>query len=168
MEKKTLILVVVVLGLGLALVSAAAYAGYFLGQKSVVGGSSIPPNVLPFKLLKAVNGVAFGKITAISGRILTLEEGGETAQIVISEAATVGKFVPPEPDENLPIKQSLKFDNLKIGDWAQVFVTIAQNKKMEGSDVTIMPAPLGPPPGSNNSPLPETSPIFSAKPVPEK
>jgi len=168
MEKKTLILVVVVLSLGLALISAAAYAGYLLGQKGAVGGSGISSNVLPFKLLKAVNGIAFGKITAITGRTLTLEDGDETAQIIINETATVGKFVPPEPGENLPIKQSLKFDNLKIGDWAQVFVTIAPDKKMEGTDVTIMTEPLGPPPGSNNSPLPETSPAFSAKPVPEK
>ncbi|MDP2926676.1 MAG: hypothetical protein Q8N65_00850 [bacterium] len=164
MEKKTLILVIVV---GLALISAAAYAGYFLGQKGAVGGSGVSSNVLPFKLLKAVNGVAFGKITAIAGRTLTLEEGGETAQIIISEAATVGKFVPPEPGENLPIKQSLKFDNLKIGDPVQVFVTITKDKEMEGTDVTIMPASFGPPPASI-SPLPETSPVFSAKPVPEK
>lgn len=166
MEKKTLILVVVVVGL--VFVSAAAYSGYLLGQKGVAGGAGISSGVLPFKLLKAVNGVAFGKITAIAGRTLTLEEGGETAQILINETATVGKFVPPEPGKNLPIKQNLKLDDLKIGNWAQVFVTIAKDKKMEGTDVTVMPAPLGPPPGSNNSPLPETSPIFSAKPVPEK
>ncbi len=168
MGRRALSLTVILVILLFILVGGAAYIGYLLGQKSAPASAGTQEDPLSLKQFKSVNGLAFGRITAIAGRTLTLEGDGEKYQFIISETATVGKFIPFKPGESPSIKQNLKFDDLKTGDWVQVFALIAPDKKIEVSDVTIMPEPPRPPPGLSNSPLPEKSPVFSASPVPKK
>lgn len=90
---------------------------------------------------KAINSIsAFGNVTNISGRTVTLTYNKETIQIKMRDDAKFYTFVQtkdPKTNKTISKQQAAKFTDIKIGDNLNVSVKITADNKLEGSSAII-------------------------------
>jgi len=105
-------------------------------------------NVLnSFNSLKVIPSiVAFGEVTEISGRTVTLTYGAENLPIKIKENAKISSLTALVPDveggQVVPEQKTVEFKDIKIGDNLNVSLRLLPEGELEGLSVIIFP-PLG-------------------------
>lgn len=96
-------------------------------------------NKLASRVISSI--VAYGQIENIDGRNLTLSNFGDNLSILILDNAQVYSFTTPSVKNATPSQQTVKFENIKIGDKVNVAVKLLPNGQMQGSSVIILPLP---------------------------
>ncbi len=90
--------------------------------------------------------VAYGEVSAIDGRNVTLFYNGKSMQIEINKDATVYSFSPSSGDEKEPLssQQQVKISDIKKGDRLNVTIKLLPDGSLEGQMVIILgSAPAG-------------------------
>ena len=144
MPKKILIVAIVIsLILGIIL-------GYFLGlkkSKQIIPEKTqveLQENLLPtlsrLKMIHDWTATASGKITKISGRVLTLVADGDNLEIPIIEGAKIILFIPSVHggggEKEAP--KEIEFKDLKIGNRVDVLITI-KDSELKGFHIIVFP-----------------------------
>lgn len=90
--------------------------------------------------------VAFGEVTKISDRTVTLTYGTENLPIRIKEDAKVFSFILPAPNNkgeqvisDIPEQKNAEFKDIKLGDNLNVSIKILLEGQVEGLSVIIFP-----------------------------
>lgn len=86
---------------------------------------------------KAVPSIlAYGQVTNIEGRNLTLSYSGDSVSIAISDSANINSFV--KDSNGVPSQQKIDFSQIKNGDTLNISVKILPNGQLEGQSVIIL------------------------------
>jgi hypothetical protein len=146
MDKKILIILIVA-GVVIFVVGGGIGVAY---QKQTSG--TIQNNTADVKLVNLAKIIkstpissimAFGAVTKISGKTITLLYKKENINIKIRDGAKIFKLVQAK-DANGKMTSTQKpavFGDIKVGDNLNVGVKIASSNTLEGSSVVIFPAP---------------------------
>lgn len=97
-------------------------------------------NNLVSKVVSSI--VAYGQVENIDGRNITLSNLGDNLVISIADNAQVYSFTTPVAGKNgatAPVQQTVKFEDIKIGDNVNVAVKLSPSGQMQGSSVIILP-----------------------------
>ena len=85
--------------------------------------------------------VAFGEVTKISGRTITLTYGTENLPIRIKEDAKIYSFNTPTPGQETPLTGPIQtestFEAIKAGDNLNISVKVSPDGELEGLSVII-------------------------------
>ena len=140
-----------ILGVVIALIIGGVL-GFILGMAKI---KQIPPKIeekisvlkesdlMKSKVLRGWTATASGKVTEISGRILTLASNGDSLKISIMEEAKIfrAKLIIVPPEETLaeipPEPEEIDFKDIKIGDRVYLMVILIDNE-LKGVDVSVM------------------------------
>jgi hypothetical protein len=99
-----------------------------------------------------VSSIAQGNVTKISGNTLTLSNGTDSADILISDNTSVFSIGAPVPGSTKPaIPTKVNFLNIKVGDLLNVNIQVSASGDIQGTSITIIP------------PLPVTAPAPATK-----
>jgi len=92
------------------------------------------------KVIKVQHALAFGEVTDILNRTLTLIANGDTLAIPIIEGAEVIAFVLEENvEEGMKFeRKEMEFKDIKIGDKVEILIRFKPDDYFEGIDVTIL------------------------------
>lgn len=83
--------------------------------------------------------VAYGEVTEINGRNITLIFNNDSFTIYISEKAKIYSFKQTD-DQESSSKKELEFNQIKKGDILNVSMKIYSDGTIEGSNVFILPS----------------------------
>lgn len=138
MDNKVLMLVVVIVCLVLG-----AVAGMYLpalvspqAKNSVKIEAAVKD--LSSKVIPSI--VAYGKVTKISGKNITLAFGGDSVVIPVGEKSTVYSLAVPAGQAGSPTQQKVEFSQIKVGDNLNISLKLSSDGKLEGQSVIILPA----------------------------
>lgn len=92
-------------------------------------GEATPSGLEVSKLVKNRSAVVSGEITVISGRILTLTAAEDTLAIPIRERTQVRVGSKP-----------MEFEEIKVGDRAEIVLQLKPDNSFEGINIMISPA----------------------------
>ena len=143
-NKKTIILVSLIM-LGIVFLGVGYFAGVTLEKQK--NAPELEKIERATKILRAVNSrvipspVAFGEITNISGRVLTLAYAGESLDILIKENAQI-YFLPQVTagTQDTVKERNIDFSEIKVGDWSNITLEISPDGQVEGlSVITFSP-----------------------------
>jgi len=91
--------------------------------------------------------IAFGEVTKISNRTVTLTYGTENLAIRIKEDAKISSYNMPAPNDkgeqiisDIPGQKNAEFKDIKIGDKLNVSLKILPDGEIEGLSVIIFPS----------------------------
>lgn len=88
---------------------------------------------------KAISSVvAYGQVDSINGRDITLSNLGDSLTVSLLDNAQVYSFT-TQKGSTAPVQQTLKFENIKVGDKVNVAVKLLPTGQMQGSSVIILP-----------------------------
>lgn len=88
-------------------------------------------NSLSSKVVSSI--MAYGKVTSITGRNITLTYLGDTLSIPIVSGASVFSFVKS-------VQQTVAFESIKIGDNLNVSINLLPTGQLEGYRIVVQPA----------------------------
>lgn len=91
-------------------------------------------NVLSSKVIPSI--VAYGRVTDISEKNITLTFSGDTLIIKIKDTASIYSFVPDE--EGNSNRQKTNFSQIKKGDNVSVNLNMLPDGQLEGESVIIL------------------------------
>ncbi len=90
--------------------------------------------------------IAFGEVTKISDRTVTLTYGTENLPVRIKEDAKIYSFIMPAPNNKgeqvisgIPEQKNAEFKDIKVGDNLNVSLRILPEGELEGLSVIIFP-----------------------------
>ena len=149
MKNKVLIPIVAIIG-GIALLVIGCYAGILIQTQKVAPRAPRVEKAL--KVMEWANSKvisfigAAGKVTNISGRILTVTSEEENLEIPIGERAEVISFIFPssEESEEGPTHEVKEFKDIKVGDMVDISLIILPDGSFEGTSVIILSASIFP------------------------
>lgn len=140
--KRTPLILIAVIG-GVILLGLGFYSGLNYAQRQIEKAKTESPlaNLLKSKIIKGLNPTALGKITSISGRNLTLEDG---LTVSINENAAIYRLLPatgeaagaPQPVE----KKEIEFGEIKVGDLVSVSCELKVDGSLGCGSITILSA----------------------------
>lgn len=131
MDRSSFISLLVV-GVILFLVGAGVGV-YYQMQKGSFGDAAV--RALSSKVIPSI--VAYGQVTNISGRNITLSHNGDSLTIPVATDAQVSSFA-----SGLTAEQDVGFGDVKKGDYINISVKLSADGSMEGRAVIILP-PVG-------------------------
>jgi len=88
------------------------------------------------KILNAINSkvipspIAFGEITKISGRIVTLNYAGESLDISVKDNAQIYSFSQGQ--------KQIDFSQIKVGDWLNITIEVLPDGQVQGLSVAVV------------------------------
>lgn len=89
--------------------------------------------------------IAYGQVTGIEGKNITLTYREDSIIVSIRSDTEIYSFVQPteqkEGQAALPVKQLVKFEDIKKGDTLSISLKVLSDGQLEGNTVTIMPLP---------------------------
>ena len=152
MNNKVLIIpVVIIIGLGIFF-----GGGYLLGVsqenkrlepqiESLGKLADVSAALTSSKLITTI--IAFGKVTSVSGRIVTLAARNESLQVSIKQDAKISSLVSPTATDGsvsgFPQEMAVEFKDIKVGDSLNINMKMLPDGQLEGSLVVIFPvAPI--------------------------
>jgi hypothetical protein len=137
MDKKLIILVIIFLIVGAVL--GAAYKGV-LDAPKMKKIAVMEPTIkgLSSKVVPSI--VAYGQVTNISGRNITLTYSQETLTIKVSNTANIYSFSAPKAGSTTPTQQKASFSDIKKGDNLNINLKVSANGALEGQSVIILPS----------------------------
>ena len=138
MKKETLIAIVIIGGL--ILLGIGFSLGLSSGQKAIKEVKAPLADLLESKVITGLITTASGEVTEISDRNLTLSKEGDTLTISIREDTPIYRLVPPEEATEVPqpiAREEIKFDELKVGDGANIICGLKADGTLEGIEITI-------------------------------
>ena len=139
-NKKQLIIFIIVgvllflIGGGLGVISTM--------QSQPVQTKTKTVNSLSSKVISSI--VTYGQVKNINGRDITLSNLGDDLTISIASNAQIFSFTNSSNGKTgvvAPTQQIVKFENIKIGDSANVVMKLLPSGQLEGSSVIILPPP---------------------------
>lgn len=141
METKNLIIVVVVAVV--AIVIGGATGMMIQQQKNapqIAQAESLMPAIkgLSSKVIPSI--IAYGQVTSIEGRNISLSYNGEALTIPVKENANVYSFIQADGAKagTAPAQQKVLFSDIKKGDSVNVSVKLFQDGRLEGQSVIIL------------------------------
>ena len=139
MEKSNLI---VLLLIGVVIFFVGAGLGIFyqikIGSRSTVEVKTV--NSLASKVIPSI--VAYGKVTKIEGRNVTVSYGGDTLVVPVKDDAQVFAFTNTTAT-SAPIQQKSTFNEVKVGNNINISVKVLDDGQMLGESIFIMPSTTG-------------------------
>jgi len=81
--------------------------------------------------------VAYGEVSAINGKNITLGYSGKSMQIEISKTAKIYSAVPNTETKTTALP-TVKFSDIKIGDRLNITMTVSQEGQLQGQSVIII------------------------------
>ncbi len=104
-----------------------------------------PQNIAAEAALKALSSkvvpsiVAFGKVTSISGRNVTLNYAGENLTIKIDETAQISSFTAPSAGSKTTASQGkAEFKDIKVGNTLSINLRLLADGALKGMSVVII------------------------------
>ncbi len=82
--------------------------------------------------------VAYGEVTKIEGRNITLKYGEETLTIKIKDNAPIYSFA--QNKEKIPVQQAAKFEDIKTADNLNIALKLLSDGSLESQSVIILPS----------------------------
>jgi hypothetical protein len=82
--------------------------------------------------------VAYGQVKSISGKNITLSNLGDTLAIPIAGNAQLYSFSTVS-STGVPVQQTIKFEEIKIGDKVNIAVKLLPDGKIQGTSVIVLP-----------------------------
>jgi hypothetical protein len=138
---KKYLLVLILVAAGLLLFVLGGSAGIIYTQKGPQETKTVTVNSLSSGVISSI--VAYGQITNISGRNITLNNSGSNLVIPIATDAQIYAFATPTGKTaatTAPVQQVVTFGDIKIWDKANVAVRLLPTGQLEGSSVIILPS----------------------------
>jgi len=142
--KKEILIAIAVIG-GLVLLGIGFSLGLSSGKKAIEEIKTEAPlaSLLKSKVIQDLTTVASGEVTEISGRNLTLSKEGDTLTISIREDAPIYRLLPSEEvaaEVPQPVAmEEIEFEEIKIGDRANISCALKDDSTLEGLEVTLSP-----------------------------
>lgn len=109
---------------------ATAVAGYAKLQPAVEALSS--------KVVPSI--IAYGQVTNIEGKNLTLSYSGQTLVVAVAQNANIYSFVAPAAGSKVttPTQRKATFAEIKKGDNLNISLKLSSDGKLEGQSVIIL------------------------------
>jgi len=132
-NKKTIILVSLIM-LGIVFLGVGYFAGVTLEKQKMV--PELEKITKAAKILNAINSkvipspIAFGEITKISGRIVTLNYAGESLDISVKDNAQIYSFSQGQ--------KQIDFSQIKVGDWLNITIEVLPDGQVQGLSVAVV------------------------------
>lgn len=128
---------------GLILLGLGYGCGFLSGQKEIAGIKTEGPltDLIESKVITRLNALAFGEVTEISGRSLTLKNQGDTLTILVKEEATINRLLPSEGEIGAPRTaetEEIEFEEIKIGDRVNIVCELKTDGSLEGVQVVVL------------------------------
>ena len=128
----------------LIIVIAASALGYWsAAKKNISAGEQVFLNLTKSKIVQSWTATAYGKITAISGKTVTLssQNQSENLSILIKDSAKIElvNFLEP-PQSGVVAKtstQQIQFSDLKVGQNASIAMQVINNGAVSGISIVI-------------------------------
>lgn len=151
MSNKNLIIVIVLIVVGLGLLAGGYFGGILYQQeKNKPELEKLERLEKAEKTVKAVSSkvvasvVAFGEVTKISNKTITLTYGGESLEIRVKEDAQIYSFEALTPPKQgitaMPEQKKAEFSDIKVGSQVNAIIKILQDGQIEGLSVIIFPS----------------------------
>ena len=123
-----ILLVIFVIGAGLGI--------FFQMQKDApkIKSANLLINTLSSKAVPSI--VAFGKVTSINGKNITLSFNGGSVTIKINDNAVVSSMSANAQDKSAP--QKITFSQIKIGDTLNISIKVFSDGQLLGQSVIIV------------------------------
>jgi len=87
--------------------------------------------------------LAYGLITKIEGRNITISSGGDSSTIKIRDDASI--IIPvtdsDDPNVNTTVQKNVDFSYIKVGDTVNINLKVGSEGQLEGDAVIILPIP---------------------------
>ena len=125
--------ILILLGVILFLVGGGIGIFYQM-QKDSSGDTVI--KALSSKVIPSI--VAYGQVTEINGRNITIFYSGETLTVPIAQDAQVSSFTQANGQTGSTQQQS-SFNQIKKGDSINISIKVSSDGKLEGKMVIILP-----------------------------
>lgn len=94
-------------------------------------------NNLSSKVITSIT--AYGKITKIDGKKITLSNLGEDLSILMQDKAKIYSFNVSEKSNVAPTQKEVGFGDVKVGDSVNVVMKLLSDGQMQGSSLIILP-----------------------------
>lgn len=107
-----------------------------MGEASPTGPTSV---LEKSKVVQSQWASARGKVTAITGRTLTLSAEGDTLAVLIKDNAELITLVTGA--KGVPEPKPIEFKDIKVGDEVTIQIDVIAEDHLEGGNVTVLPAP---------------------------
>jgi len=135
MNKKQLVVFIVA---GIILLVIGGVAGYAIKSfnKVQVQKNTAVSN-LSSKVITSIT--AYGEITKIDGRELTLSNANQTLVVLMAQNAKI-RILAVKEGSATPVQQETKFEELKVGQKVNVIMKVSATGVMQGSSAVILPA----------------------------
>ncbi|MGD0576647.1 MAG: hypothetical protein ABSA74_01050 [Candidatus Staskawiczbacteria bacterium] len=140
-ENKSKLVILIIVGVALFLIGGGL--GIVSTQKGSQRTKIEATNSLSSKVVSSI--IAYGQVKNIDGRNITLSNLDDNLTISIADNAQVYSFTTPVAGKNggtAPVQQTVKFENIKIGDNVNVAIKLLPSGQLEGSSVIILPLPV--------------------------
>lgn len=139
MNKIFLVTLLAVLAIAIFVVGGGVGVFY---QKSQQPLASLPaektPNLINELKKSVVSITAYGQVSDIQGKSITLTNNNATLALPVAEDAQIYIFTPAS-GKTPAAQSSSSFDKIKKGDYVNVDIRFSQNNALEGSSVVILP-----------------------------
>lgn len=141
METKNLTIIIVV-------AVVAVIVGGVLGMgmqtakdsSAVSAAAKLQPAVktLSSKVIPSI--IAYGQVTNIQDRNITLTYGGDSITVPVGNNSNIYSFIPPAAGSKTatPTQQKVQFGEIKKGDSLNISVKLSADGKIEGQSVIIL------------------------------
>lgn len=151
MNSKNLIIVVSII-VGVAVLFGVGYLLGVLSERGKTGPqieslekiTGITSSLSSSKLILSI--IAYGKVTNISGRTITLAMGIETMQITIRQDAQIYSYTTPTAVQGkvpeFPAQIPAEFKDIKIGNNLNINAKMLPDGQLEGLSAIILPATM--------------------------
>ena len=141
MEKETNIIILLVVA-GLIISAVSVGVGIFYQSKKDNSEIQKTPvdvnNLLKSLSSNIINAVsAYGGVTNIEGRDITLSYGGSSLTINVAENTAITEFAPTVPGSNQGIPKNLKFSDIKKGDNVNIALKIMPDGSLSAQTVLV-------------------------------
>jgi hypothetical protein len=131
---KTNLTILVVVGV-IFLVVGAALGIFYQVQRDIPSLAAV--KTLSSKVIPAI--AAYGDVTKVDDRNVTLSFNGDSLTVRIKENSPVVKFARASVGNPNPAEQKVDFKDIKVGDSLSVSVKVLPDGQLEGVSVIILP-----------------------------
>jgi len=124
----------------LAFFALGGGVGIFYQSQKEGGQPGVAENILKNLNSKAVPSIiAYGQVTKIDGRNVTLSFNGDSVTIKINDSASINSFV--KSASGTTTQQKMNFSQIKKGDTLSVNVKLLPDGNLQGESVIILSTP---------------------------
>lgn len=114
--------------------------GIFYQSQKGGGGEGVSANILKNLNSKAVPSIiAYGQVTKIEGRNVTLSFNGDSVTVKVSDSASINSFV--KDSAGATTQQKKDFSQIKNGDTLSINVKLLSDGNLQGESVIILSTP---------------------------